>query len=195
MIFKSDQWICSKRDHCQSSGVHLPMVIVSILPHAEFGRSVTDLMTIEKTRPTLKFLFDTNPWIKLPFIKHWLNLTFVTLFDWARISDSEMRLSKLASHFEQFSSRGVTVNKQSDSWNMQIARKHARIIRSIYQARLVKLGPEVSRKFENFLINGKDCLYHESDCLFTVAPLEKNCSKWDASFDTHFWVRNSGSVK
>ena len=36
---------------------------------------------------------------------------------------------------------------------MQIARKHARIIRSIYQARLVKLGPEVSRKFENFEIH------------------------------------------
>jgi len=100
-----------------------------------------------------KFLFDTNPWIKLPFIKHWLNLTFVTLFNWTKNSDSEMRLSKLASHFEQFSSRGVTANKQFDSWNMQIARKLARIIRSIYQARLVKLGPEVSRKFENFEIH------------------------------------------
>ena len=26
------------------------------------------------------------------------------------------------------------------------------------------------------LINGTDCLYHESDCLFTVTPLEENCS-------------------
>ena len=61
------------------------MVVVSILPHAEFGpnghREDARLFIEQKS------LFDTNPWINLPFIKHWLNLTFVTQFNWMKISD------------------------------------------------------------------------------------------------------------
>ena len=30
-------------------------------------------------------------------------------------------------------------------------------------------------------------MFHESDCLFTVTPLEENCSKLDASFDKRIY--------